>query len=211
MSIEINCGYDKIVKIDEIVLNPENPNKHDEPQLNRIADLLNFYGWRHPVIVSNQSGMVVVGHGRILSAKSLGEVSVPVNYQDFPSYDVEYAWMVADNGIAGWASLDYALVNAKLPDLGPFDLNLLGIKSFFLEPSERSENNPSNEWQGMPEFNQTDKTAYRRLIVNFKDKDSVLLFCEKVHPLTDSTRYIWYPEIEIEHASDKRYESKDPA
>jgi DNA modification methylase len=88
--------------------------------------------------VSNLSGLVVQGHGRIEAAKKLNMEFVPVIYQDFDDEVQEYSALVADNSIASWAELDLAMINAELPELGPdFDIDLLGLKDFELEPMDK--------------------------------------------------------------------------
>ena len=64
----------------------------------------------------------------------------------------------------------------------------------------------TEHWQGMPEFDQQDKTAFRSIIVHFKDNGAVSEFCELLNQnVTDKTKMIWFPEIEIETTADKRY------
>lgn len=126
-----------LLPIDELKPSPKNRNKHPPEQIDRLADLIRFQGFRQPVIVSTRSGFIVTGHGRVEAAKKLGMDRVPVIFQDFDSDEAEYAFQVSDNAIASWAELDLAGINADLPDLGPdFDLNLLAIKNFTLDPSE---------------------------------------------------------------------------
>lgn len=118
--------------------NPRNPNKHSPEQIDRLALLIEAYGWRHPIIVSNQTGLIVVGHGRLEYALKKGLEAVPVEYQDFKDEDEEFGFMVADNAIADWAELDLAQINLIIPDLGPdYDVDLLGIKDFVLEPADK--------------------------------------------------------------------------
>ena len=120
--------------------NPRNPNKHSPEQIERLAKLLDFYGWRHPIIVSNQSGLIVAGHGRLEAAKKLGREKVPVHFQEFQSEEEELGFLTSDNAIASWAELDLGTINAFVPDLGPdFDLDLLGIKDFTLDASDKFE------------------------------------------------------------------------
>ena len=98
---------------------------------------MDFYGWRHPIIVSNQSGLIVAGHGRLEAAKKLGREKVPVHFQEFQSEEEELGFLTSDNAIASWAELDLGTINAFVPDLGPdFDLDLLGIKDFTLDASD---------------------------------------------------------------------------
>lgn len=118
----------------ELIPSPKNPNKHPEKQIERLAEIIRYQGFRSPIIVSNRTGHIVVGHGRLEAAKKLGLTTVPVSYQDFTDWDQEYAYMVADNAIAEWAELDLGQINAEIPNLGPLDINLLGIKDFNLDP-----------------------------------------------------------------------------
>jgi hypothetical protein len=113
---------------------PNNRNQHSDEQIQMLVRLIEHYGWRHPIIVSNQSGYVVAGHARLDAAKRMKLKEVPVQYQDFKSEDEEYAFHVADNAIPAWAELDLKGINADLPQLGPdFDIDLLGIKGLALD------------------------------------------------------------------------------
>lgn len=124
----------EMVPINKLVLNPKNPNKHTKDQIKRLADIIEYQGWRYPVKVSKRSGFVTSGHGRIDAAKLKGWPDVPVSFQDYDSEAQEYADLVSDNSIAEWSELDFSAINTELPDLGPdFDLDLLGIKDFVLD------------------------------------------------------------------------------
>jgi len=65
---------------------------------------------------------------------------------------------------------------------------------------------PELLWQGMPEYNQEDKTAFQSIHLHFKTKEDVVEFAKLIEQtITESTRSIWYPQIEIERYADKRY------
>lgn len=128
------------VDISKLIFNPKNNNKHPPEQIERLAKLIEFQGFRNPVIVSNRTGFVVAGHGRIEAAKKLGYNLLPVMYQDFDNEAQEYAYLTSDNAIASWAELDLSAINTEMLDLGPdFDLDMLGIKDFVIEPIEKFE------------------------------------------------------------------------
>ena len=128
------------VDINTLVLNPKNNNKHSEEQIERLAKLIDNFGFRNPIVISNRSGFVIAGHGRILAAKKLGISLIPAMKQDFENEAEEYAYLTSDNAIASWAELDLGMVNAEMLDLGPdFDIELLGIKDFTIEPLEKFE------------------------------------------------------------------------
>lgn len=136
--MKIRCAHDAIVPVNELKPHPKNRNKHPVEQIERLAKILEYQGWRYCVKVSKQSGFVTAGHGRIEAAKHLGWDKVPVNYQDYDDDAQEYADVQADNAIASWAELDLSSINFDITDLGPdFDIDLLGIENFVLEPAEK--------------------------------------------------------------------------
>lgn len=116
--------------------NPKNRNKHPINQIKQLAKIIEFQGWRHPLVVSARSGLLVVGHGRLAAAKELGLKEVPVVVQEFDSAEREYAFAVSDNAIASWAELDLSGIHVDLPELEPFDIDLLGIDGFQFEPDQ---------------------------------------------------------------------------
>jgi DNA modification methylase len=129
-----------MIPIHELKDHPKNRNKHSDEQIERLAKLYEYHGIRHPIIISELSGCIVAGHGRKLAGKKAGFDSMPVVYQKFADETAEYAFIQADNAIASWAELDLAGINADLPDLGPdFDLEMLGLKDFTLDLSEKLE------------------------------------------------------------------------
>jgi hypothetical protein len=55
---------------------------------------------------------------------------------------------------------------------------------------------PNALWEGMPEFEQEDKTSYRAIKVHFATPEDVTDFAELIgQPLTEKTIYIWYPKM----------------
>lgn len=138
--MKVHCPHDKLVPISDLKPHPKNPNKHPEDQVKRLAQILEYQGFRYPVKVSQLSGFVTSGHGRIEAAKLNGWTHVPVSFQPYDDEAQEYADIVADNSIASWAELDFSAINSELPDLGPdFDTNLLGIKDFEIDPADKLE------------------------------------------------------------------------
>ena len=133
---KIHCLYDELVDPKTLKYHPKNRNKHPKDQIERLAKILEYQGWRYPIKVSKLSGCVTSGHGRIAAAFLKKWKEVPVVYQDYESDEQEYADVQADNAIASWAELDLAGINVDLADLGPdFDLDMLGIANFQLNPN----------------------------------------------------------------------------
>lgn len=105
-NISVFCSYDKIVKIENIKPNPANPNTHPEEQIKNLAQNIKSIGWRYPITISNQSGMIVKGHGRLMAAKYLGVKEVPVEYQNYSSEEEEMADLLFDNRIQELSEID---------------------------------------------------------------------------------------------------------
>lgn len=144
--MKIRCAYDRLVPLAELTPHPKNRNQHPGDQVVRLAQILEYQGWRYPIKVSRLSGFITSGHGRLLAAKHLGWDKVPVNFQEYESEEQEYADVIADNSIASWAELDLKSINLDVPDLGPdFDIDLLGIKNFELEPADKYEDKDADE------------------------------------------------------------------
>lgn len=139
----------EMVAIEDVRPNNRNRNKHPEAQIERLIKIIKHQGFRQPLIVSNQSGLLVAGHGRLIAAKRLGMTEVPVVFQDFESEEQEYQAQVSDNAIASWAELDLAGINADIPELGPFDIDLLGIENFAVEIADKLE--PQCDEDDVPE------------------------------------------------------------
>lgn len=123
---KINCAYDELVDVDKLIPNPKNNNKHPKNQIERLAKIIDFQGQRAPVVVSNLSGYIVKGHGRLEAIKLLGWEKCAVDYQDYESEAQEYADMIADNQIATWAEFDTQMVLDELPELD-IDTDMLGM------------------------------------------------------------------------------------
>jgi DNA modification methylase len=135
---------------DLLVPNPRNPNKHPENQIKLLAKIMAHQGWRSPVVVSNRSGFIVKGHGRLQAARLNGWSEIPVDRQDYASEADEYADMVADNKIAELSETDLSMVINDVIDLGPdFDFDLLGIPDFKL-PDELEPQCDEDEAGGLP-------------------------------------------------------------
>jgi DNA modification methylase len=135
--ISVRCPYDKLANPKELKPHPKNPNSHDDEQIERLSEILKYQGWRYPIKVSNQSGYITSGHGRVLAALQLQLPTVPISYQDYETEDQEYADLIADNAIASWSILDRAQIELEIKNLPTdFNLDLLGLKDLDLGDNE---------------------------------------------------------------------------
>lgn len=112
--IKIHCAYTELADITTLVMNPGNPNRHPDKQIELLAKIINNQGWRAPITVSIRSGFIVRGHGRLLAAQKLELTEVPVDRQDYASEAEEWADLIADNRIAELADLEGKAVSQSL-------------------------------------------------------------------------------------------------
>jgi DNA modification methylase len=146
--MKINCEYSELLDTHKLVPHPRNANKHPERQIDILAKLIDFQGWRLPIIVSKRSGFVVAGHGRLEAAKKLGHEKVPVSYQDFESEAQEFAFLISDNKSSSLAEHDDAFMIEGIKDLGldvDFDLDLLALPDLVLHDIDPSKEEIEDE------------------------------------------------------------------
>lgn len=134
MEPRIDCAYDAMVDVGQLVLNPKNPNKHPKKQIELLAKILS-HCWRNPIVVSNRSGFIVKGHARLEAARLAGINPVPVDYQDYVSEAEEYADLIADNRLAELTEPDLPMLKDLLESLddGSWDMDLTGFDTKALE------------------------------------------------------------------------------
>ena len=142
-NIEICCGHEIAVDPATLKDHPKNANRHPREQIKALAGNIKQFGWRHPVVVSNQSGYIVMGHGRRDAAIELG-CNVPIDYQDFDNEDEELAVLVADNVIPELSTMDDELLkaNKELLEAAGFDLEIIGFEELIVPDFEPLEDEP---------------------------------------------------------------------
>ena len=116
-NIPVFCAFDKLVNPLDLVGNPRNPNQHPKEQIRLLAHIIQTQGWRTPITVSNRSGYVVRGHGRLAAALSFSGELVPVDYQNYKTEAEEWADLIADNRIAELAVINEAQLTELLAEL----------------------------------------------------------------------------------------------
>lgn len=160
--MQIHCKYDALVPVGELKPYAKNRNQHPPEQIARLAKLLAYQGVRAPIVVSKLSGCITKGHGTLAAIKANGWLEAPVVYQDFADETVEYAFVQSDNSISSWSELDLSGINHDIGDLGPsFDLELLGLQYFNLDPAFEPEKEPDTEPKPL------------RLQMEFPDEDAM--------------------------------------
>lgn len=201
------------VPIDQLHVWKDNPRKNDGEPVKKVVESIKRFGFASP-IVARRNGEIIAGHTRYKAAQVLKLDRVPVRYMDLDPAEA-HLLALADNKLNEFAEWNDAQVATILSDFGLPDADLAGWTSAELDKIASAlaggglnggANDPQEEWAGMPEFVQEDKTSFRSVIVHFKSQDDVDAFAELIEQrLTDKTKSVWFPEAEIETYADKRY------
>jgi hypothetical protein len=187
--------------LESLIPDARNARQHSDAQVAQIAASIREWGWTIPVLV-DEAGTIIAGHGRVLAASRLGLTEVPVMTATGWSQGQRRAYIIADNKLALNATWDDQLLRVELEALSAegFDLDLVGfdaveLTTLFLD-KEHGENDPDAEWLGMPEFEQH-SLGFRHIVVHFTDAEGLEAFAKLIgQPITERTRYLWFPPVE---------------
>lgn len=225
-----SAGLIEVRPIKSLIPYARNARTHSEEQVSQLMGSILEWGWTNPILVDANG--IVAGHGRLAAATRLydsGRVIRLPNGKELPKETVPVldctgwteaqrkAYILADNKLALNAGWDYELLAVELDELRDFnfDIDLVGFQTQelnaligtpILPPIAPGKTDAGEEYKGMPEFNQGDETAHRRIVVNFANDSDVADFFLKIgQPYTDKTRSIWFPPQKWHDTENKRY------
>lgn len=119
---------DKIKQVDVSNLIPytQNPKKHPDSQIDKIASSIKKFGFTVPILIKGDNE-IIAGHGRVEAAKKLGIDEVPAIVRDDLTDAEAKAFRIADNRIAE-SDWDEDLLEMEFEELEEeFDLTLTGF------------------------------------------------------------------------------------
>ena len=202
----------EITKLKLEDIKPYNNNPRKKIDIEKVAKSIKEFGWQQPIVV-DKNNIIIVGHSRLEAAKMLKEKTAPVIIADM-SEEKAKGYRIADNKTNQYSEWDYELLHNELQELIGFeyDLDNLGFNDNELDTILNWENTDSKwldakeEWKEMPEFEHDDLEPYRRLIVNFGNKDAVEKFFKLIgQDFTDKTKFINIPFRPKQVLKDKGY------
>src|SRR3954454_5648429 len=85
--------------ISELKPNPANARRHSRKQLHQIAASIREFGF-NSIVVADEDGMLLVGHGRVEGARLAGLERVPVLRVGHLTLAQKTAFSLADNKVA---------------------------------------------------------------------------------------------------------------
>ena len=113
-----------------------NSRTHSELQINQIASSIKEFGFRNPVLVDGENG-IIAGHGRVMAATKLGIAEIPTIDGSDLTENQRRLYVIADNKIALNAGWDEELLMMEIEDLKSMgeDIEILAF-----DPSEIQSN-----------------------------------------------------------------------
>lgn len=86
----------KNIAVKDLIPYEKNTKKHDDVQINNVAESIKQYGFVQPIVI-DKNNVVVIGHCRLLAAKKLKMADVPcVCVEDLTEEQVK-ALRIVDN------------------------------------------------------------------------------------------------------------------
>jgi len=114
MSINFPPQLTEFINIDELVLDKNNAKIHTEPDLQKLARIIETEGFNDPITigtVQNADPIVICGNGRVQAMKMLGATEIPFVKKDFRTEASRNAYGLKHNAIGletGFDALQYA-------------------------------------------------------------------------------------------------------
>ena len=114
--------------IEDLIPYARNSRTHSDKQIAQIAASIKEFGWRNPVLIDGDNG-IIAGHGRVLAARKLNIEQIPtIDGSDMTDIQ-KRMYVIADNKLAlnaDWDDEILALELEELESLGA-DIELLGF------------------------------------------------------------------------------------
>jgi len=135
--VNVWCAHDSIIPLKRLKPHPKNPNTHPDKQIELLAKIITQQGWRKAITISNRSGFITAGHGRLMAAKKAGLTKAPVEYQDYENEAAELADLVADNKIAELAFFNDEILEDIMAENVSIEMMGIDINDYLDENHKR--------------------------------------------------------------------------
>jgi len=194
--------------IGDLTPDPANARLHNPRNIGMITDSLQKVGAARSIVI-DEDNVILAGHGVVEAAAEAGIENV-----QYVDADGETIIAVRRTGLTDEQKVALSLADNRTSELADWnpeqllahidagvDLSAMWrddeLAELLGEGTKAGDIDPMDEWQGMPEFEQEDQTAFQSIHVHFKNQEDVDTFAELIgQSLTEKTRSLWYPEAE---------------
>jgi DNA modification methylase len=106
---------------------PFNPRRISDAELETLSRSIREFGFVQPVIARREDKSVIAGHQRLVAARKLGLVQVPVVFVDLPQEQAKLLGLALNRISGEWDEELLARLLAELQDEAGVDLSLSGF------------------------------------------------------------------------------------
>jgi len=119
----------ELVEMDSLIPYANNPKKHPDEQVDKIASSIHKYGFDQPIVIDGE-GEIIKGHGRYQAARRLELEAVPVIWREGLTPAEVKGARIADNKTqmeSGWDLETLSVEFEELEDLGADEWEATGF------------------------------------------------------------------------------------
>lgn len=113
------------LRVEDLKPYEKNAKKHPAEQVEHIANSIREFGWQQPIVL-DRNNVVVIGHGRLMAAKSLNLETVPCVYADGLTDEQINALRLADNK-TNESEWDFDMLGLELDGILDLDMTMFGF------------------------------------------------------------------------------------
>jgi DNA modification methylase len=165
------------LQIADLKPNPRNARRHPKKQLHQIAASIREFGF-NSIVVIDEDGVILVGHGRVEAAKLAGLTTLPVLRITHLTAEQKVGFSLADNKIALNSDWDMEQLTLLWRELSAkelnFDLEVTGFETAEIDllidgptvstKADRSDNVPEPQSQAVSRLGDLWQLGGHRLI-----------------------------------------------
>jgi len=185
------------IALSSLTLNPDNPRSLSQEVFETLKESIErdpeFMALR-PLVI-DEHRMILGGNQRYRAMQALGMTTIPeawVKDGSNLSAAAKRRFILIDNSPKGMSGMWDFEILANTYELD--ELHKMGFADWELGISI-DELDPHDEWKGMPEFKNEDKTAFRSIIIHMEDQDAVDALSKLLQqPITEKTQALYYPK-----------------
>jgi len=176
-----------------------NPRKNEDA-VEKVAESIQAFGFKSPIIV-DKNNVIIAGHTRLKAALKLGLEKIPVIVAKDLDEGKARAYRIADNRTSDFSYWDGEKLNRELEELD----SELNFDWFDLFEEDDPEKFGADDFQNLNLG--FEKGENHSIVVHFQTLEDLEKFGKIIEQkITPKTKYIWFPEKEIEHYGEVEFE-----
>lgn len=191
----------RVTPLSCLVQHPDNPRRGNHEAIRQAIRENGWHGVITARLLPDGAGEVLVGWHRSQAALAEGLDEAPVEWVECSDEEARQI-VLSDNKASDMATYDNAILADLLANLDaddfagtlytPEDADIL--RRVYSTPLNGMGTDPNEEWVGMPEFEQGDRTPQHSIAVHFLSLEDKARFASEVLNRDTPPRFAWWPQ-----------------